>query len=96
MGVARVAITAAGRSSKRRMTRSIDSPASSGSSPWTLTTISTCVHAPGDFGDAIGAAGGLGIGHFHVSAEGADGVEDFRVIGGDADAWGRLAREAAS
>ena len=39
--MASVAITAAGRSPEGSMTRSIDSPGSSGSSPWTLTMIST-------------------------------------------------------
>ena len=46
------------------------------------------LQSPGDLGDAIGAAGRLGIGHFDVSAEGADGGEDFRRVGGDADAFG--------
>ena len=42
---------------------------------------------PGDFGDAIGAAGGPGIGQLRqVTIEGADFVVDFLVIGGDANA----------
>ena len=43
-------------------------------------------HAAGDFGHAIGAAGGVGAGHFHLAAEGADLVENLGMVGGHADA----------
>ena len=43
-------------------------------------------HPPGDFGDAIGAAGRRRVGQFGLAAEGADLVEDFSAIGGHADA----------
>ena len=59
---------------------SIVSGASSGSSPWTLTTTSQ-VERGGDFGEAIGAALVRRRRHHRFTAEPAHRVEDASIVG---------------
>ena len=86
IGVASVVITASGCDSSSSMARSIELPAISGSSPCTLTMISTSGIRRATSATRSVPLAAVGIGHFHLAAEGPHLAEDLVMVGRHANA----------
>ena len=97
IGVASVAIAAAGVAASRPAAWPISAGGSNGSSPCTLTTMSSPAQPrrAGDLGDAIRAGRMVSAGHLDRCARARASVADARIVGRDHDFRGAGAQREA-